>query len=358
MGILLLSSCSTDVDINAEPKDITIVYGILDINDTVHYVKINKAFLGEKSAYELAKDRSLSEYDTNKVSASITQVETGVVYELKPIEITNKDSGIFYYPNQTVYYFENAELEARNTDQSNTYRLNIEVEEDNGSKKNIIGETKLIKKINLPQQTQLYKTTGIEFVNGSEYATLTFKFTKSENVSRYNITLRFNYDEEYTDGTKISKHFDLGLASIKASQLTGSEVSIEVSGETFFNAVNQNVPPATSDIKQRWLQDLTFIFSTAGEALDAYMEANEPATGLTQEKPEYTNLTASYQDDDSKVARVAGIFSTRYTQEENFPLGAQTIKELLNGEINNDIYRADKAFCNPGVGINDPSSCY
>ena len=51
--LLLLSfitACETDFDVNAPYQDITIVYGILDIDDSISYVKINKAFLGEGDA--------------------------------------------------------------------------------------------------------------------------------------------------------------------------------------------------------------------------------------------------------------------------------------------------------------------
>jgi len=49
-----VQSCSTDVDINAPWKDITVVYGLLNQNDNIHYIKVNKAFLGDASAYEMA----------------------------------------------------------------------------------------------------------------------------------------------------------------------------------------------------------------------------------------------------------------------------------------------------------------
>ena len=41
----LVSSCSKDFKIDAPYKDITIVYGLLNISDTAHYVIIHKAFL-------------------------------------------------------------------------------------------------------------------------------------------------------------------------------------------------------------------------------------------------------------------------------------------------------------------------
>jgi len=50
-----LASCETDLDINADWEEITIVYGILNPNDSIQYIKINKAFLGQGDPYEFAK---------------------------------------------------------------------------------------------------------------------------------------------------------------------------------------------------------------------------------------------------------------------------------------------------------------
>ena len=54
--MLGLHSCSEDFEITAPYKDITVAYGILNITDTAHYIRIQKAFLDEnKSAIDMAK---------------------------------------------------------------------------------------------------------------------------------------------------------------------------------------------------------------------------------------------------------------------------------------------------------------
>ncbi|PIQ16791.1 MAG: hypothetical protein COW67_01025, partial [Flavobacteriales bacterium CG18_big_fil_WC_8_21_14_2_50_32_9] len=45
LATIILFSCETKVDINADYKDITVVHAAIDPNDTEHYVKINHAFL-------------------------------------------------------------------------------------------------------------------------------------------------------------------------------------------------------------------------------------------------------------------------------------------------------------------------
>ncbi len=50
----LFTSCETDVDITADWENIPIVYCVLDTADAVHYVRIQRAFLGNQNAYFMA----------------------------------------------------------------------------------------------------------------------------------------------------------------------------------------------------------------------------------------------------------------------------------------------------------------
>lgn len=57
--IVLLSalgfvSCTTEVDITGKWKNIPVVYSIIDQADSVHYVRINRVFSGNQSAYDMA----------------------------------------------------------------------------------------------------------------------------------------------------------------------------------------------------------------------------------------------------------------------------------------------------------------
>ena len=58
------SACSTEVNLEAEWKDIPIVYGFLNIQDTAHYVRVQKAFLEPGGdALEIAQNSDSIYYD-------------------------------------------------------------------------------------------------------------------------------------------------------------------------------------------------------------------------------------------------------------------------------------------------------
>lgn len=61
----LIAACSTDFNINAGWQEITVVYGLLNQKETTHYIKINKAFLGEGNALTMAQMEDSSSYYNN-----------------------------------------------------------------------------------------------------------------------------------------------------------------------------------------------------------------------------------------------------------------------------------------------------
>lgn len=54
-ALTLFYSCKNDIDITSDYKDITIVYGLLNQNDSAQYIKIYKAFLGDEDAFIMAQ---------------------------------------------------------------------------------------------------------------------------------------------------------------------------------------------------------------------------------------------------------------------------------------------------------------
>jgi hypothetical protein len=65
---LFLGACNEDFDVAAPYKDITVAYGILNRDDTAHYIRVEKAFLDEnKSAIEMAQIADSSYYKNIEV---------------------------------------------------------------------------------------------------------------------------------------------------------------------------------------------------------------------------------------------------------------------------------------------------
>ena len=51
-----ITACNEQLKINAEEKNVWVIYGMLRGDDTLHYVRISKAFLSEKDAILTAKE--------------------------------------------------------------------------------------------------------------------------------------------------------------------------------------------------------------------------------------------------------------------------------------------------------------
>ena len=74
----VFAACSTELEVSAPYKDITVVYGVLSTratdgvsDETRHYVKINKAFLGEGDALVYAQIPDSTEYDDPDFQAAL-----------------------------------------------------------------------------------------------------------------------------------------------------------------------------------------------------------------------------------------------------------------------------------------------
>lgn len=92
-------SCSTDLNINAEPEDIWVVWGILNPQDTVQYIRISKGFLPEGDALVYAKENDLSakglQVTLINANKSFIAIETDSI-------LKNPRDGTFY-PYTTLY---------------------------------------------------------------------------------------------------------------------------------------------------------------------------------------------------------------------------------------------------------------
>jgi hypothetical protein len=94
---LLLQSCSEDVQLIGDFKETAVVYGLLNHADSLHYVKITRAFIGPGNALEIAQIPDSSYFD--QVDATVTELVNGNVtrtWILKDTVVQDKDTnGVF-----------------------------------------------------------------------------------------------------------------------------------------------------------------------------------------------------------------------------------------------------------------------
>ena len=113
----LFNSCSEKIELIGNFDETAVIYGILDQSDSLHYIKINRAFIGPGNALDIAQIPDSSYFD--QVEATVSEWVNGVQVRswlLSDTIIDNKESnGVFYAPNQKLYYFKTLPT---NSDQS------------------------------------------------------------------------------------------------------------------------------------------------------------------------------------------------------------------------------------------------
>jgi hypothetical protein len=287
MGIGFFS-CETKIDVNAEPSDITVVYGLIDPADTVHYLKINKAFIGEGSALDLATNSSNYTYTDDELSVTLNG--NGKSYLLT--RVTNevpKDEGVFDSSTNVLYKFTEPDI-----NRDATYTLNIvntKLDKEISAVTNIVGNSN----VSTPKVTNTLSFWSGNVSTG-KYVSETVTVSAGENVGRIQTYVVFNYIEYYTIASgldPIAKKVLVNIGEEKVANTSTGKLNYLLQGQSFFDNIIANVslPSAVSHFSHRELDNITLELSIAGSELSTFMEATAPSTTVNQDKPSYTNIT-------------------------------------------------------------------
>jgi hypothetical protein len=320
LPVVMLYSCSKDLNINDDWKEIMVVYGLLNPNDSVHYIKITKAFLGPGNALEYAKISDSSNF-VNKLRVRLDEYNDEVLVSsmlLDTAMITDKDTGVFYFPDQIVYV-------AHGTlNQAHEYRLSIL---DTVTGVEVTSATTLVNGFEIKTPNAYSKAN---FIQG---ALTDVEWTSAINGRRYQLNIRFNYWEINKQDTsqRTKKNITwLVFNDIKSKTLDGTENMVtSFYGDGFYFAIKANVP-ANPEVT-RVYDSVEYIFTVASEDLSNYIEVTDPSNTIVQEKPIYTN-----------IANGIGLFSSRTDNSRFNPrklrLSDRTADSLLNGTVTGDLF--------------------
>ncbi|MCE1167073.1 MAG: hypothetical protein LWX70_03165 [Sphingobacteriia bacterium] len=324
----LLSSCKTDFDLNAEWKDITIVYGVLDPGKSVQQVRINKAFLGSGSALEYAQIVDSIHYDTAVINAVLEEYVNNALtrtIKLKPVWV-DRDSvnvGPFYNPDfpkvivyKTVKYNYHA-INGKDTtwlNPSATFKVIIT---NKKSGKIISSEAPLVSGIKLVSPVYNSANPQLSVTNASN-VNFNLKWTAGDNGKRYSTTMRFFY-KEYVPGTVDTtiKYVDYTFPTLKRDKTIQSttQMSVSVVGSSYYASLKSLVP-YNRDVR-RIPYRMTVMFYVLGEEASTYLDVNSNTGGLVEDKVEYTNIDNGY-----------GIFSAEMSLNYTFKISSTMQYEL------------------------------
>ena len=322
---LALGSCSNDLEINAPWKDVTVVFGLLNKDETVHYIRVSKAFLGEGNALDFASQFDSLYYNPSLLDVQVEEVDINenITRTFTCVAVTDipKDPGIFAAPSQILYKFETSLTQKINP--NSTFRLKI----TNSSTGNVVTtETVLVKNLILSTPSPIMQETNMYPQN----ATM-FKWKTAENGKMYELFLRFKYREysELDPSDVASKVLELSLGRLTNDNTTGGkEMTLKVENSTIYQALAASISKSTIDNPMVRIADsLQFQINVAAEEMTTYLNVNQPSNTIAQERPQYTNITNGLGLFSSRVALIRTIYLNDFTVDS---LRGNSLTEDLN----------------------------
>lgn len=300
--LFLFNACSTDVDLYADYKDITVVYGLLDPGKDTNYVKINKAFLGPGNAYDIALIADSCNYP-NKLDAKIVEYKAPSysnnyqitqTFDLDTLTIHSKEPGLFYAPDQLVYYT-NKRIKS-NTDQ-HKYKYVLQI--DRGDTL-ITSETDIV-------GGELFMIDPKPLGFNSESGTI--KWYPCPNAAVYEVVVNFYFTEvgPGIDSVKRCMPWSLGTYPLSALSEDHGKFAISYKSAKFYSSLasflgNDTLKPNVDRVISDYCLGISV--SAGGEELYNFISVNGPSSSIVQTIPEYTNINGGY-----------GVFSSRAAKE-------------------------------------------
>lgn len=314
--LVLCYSCDDTFNLNSEWSDITIVYGLLNQSDTAHYIKINKAFLGEGNAYDMAKEADSIQYadELNVELLEYVLTDEENPYSDVSWERTDRDPIIFTRTDE----IEKDSLSL--TGESGTFGTQVNYLYK--STEDIYSERKYVLQVIVPDKDEIVASETfligdlyVELPRPNTDGTFNSKITMHKYLRPYTTTwqaaiygkiyepvLRFRY-LEITDDKEVEKYIDIEYPTQVVESLRmpdeyqGEELDQVVGGEDFYFNVGEKIDVV--DGVRRKAIALDFIYKIGNSDLNYYISSSESSN---TEENSYSNITNG-----------KGIYASRYT---------------------------------------------
>lgn len=369
--IITFSGCESDFELTGQYEETPLIYGIIDPSESVQLFRIQKAFLGEESAFVMAQspDSSYFNYETLFVEF-IEYNEDGDElnrWALDTVVIANKDTGNpdddeidFFGPEQRLYSTADAKiLEATGAatvtiDAENLYEITL--------KRKPVGMTQAMSIANMDTVTPIADSripvvdaSLFRFTTPSENGALVtaqrmtlvnpsgdlvpynIKFNGALNAAEYEVWLRFHY-REVRDNVETPKSIEWLVARVQSNG--AAVIQAPVPAEQIFSRIGSEIPAEPNVIRKIGqadvpgidpypgapdgrTQDFDVFVRIAGEALFEYIDINNQSnTGVVLDKPVYTNINNGL-----------GLFSSRTSKALNDRvfLSSESLNYLVGG---------------------------
>ncbi len=294
-GLLLLffTNCKNDFNIAAKWKDIPVVYGLLDADSSVQYIKIERAFLSQDATIPVAKLASNPDsiyYQDNLRVYLNGYDDLGNPAESFVLQLVNGDS--IGLPKQTGIFANTPNLFYRlksKLNVSHTYKLTVY--KSNGTRlawgtTNVVGSPS----INISQLSLVYSIGGVAQYNPN----VNIPFNGGSNAAQSDMLIRLYYYEFHPNQhDTIQKSIDWDVASAVSLNVNAGNAPVNpvtFDGAAFYEFIAGALTPTSTLF--RTIKNMDFIVSSANQGLVNYENVQNAQSGITSGnvQPNITNI--------------------------------------------------------------------
>ena len=320
-ALAALTACDNELDLTSDWQDIPAVWGIVNASDSIHYVRVERAFLDpDRNALEVAQIAD-SIYYTDAVDVRLSVRGTGETFVMERVDATDlglpREDGIFATDPNFLYRILDEEIELEGGE-----ILEFTLDRNNGLAP-VTAETTVLRPIDKGINQSPAVTVGFEPGRDAN-----FTFRPPSEAKVFEVVVEINL-LEWVPG-----NFDDAETRVVRWVLDGNVTN--PNGSTDFQTVGVNVPGGEfytvlanaldrdADLRRR-VVSLDYIVTGAGSAFREFSRVRLANTGITaaQEVPTFTNLSEG-----------VGIFTSvsRFVLD-GIQLNARTETELEDGPI-------------------------
>ena len=280
--LLLGSSCKNDLNINAKWKETIVVYGMLDCNDTVQYIRVGKAFLNENTgALEAAKISDSLYLDSAVVL--IRSTDNSFRDTLRRVWNIPKDSGLFANDKNPLYRI--STKGPRSLDPAKRYVIEVQSPKT-GNK--VWGETNIVGKCIVFAP---FRDSNSNFSVTPEFFTISLR--SGTNSFAYDVKLKVIYEEFPKNDTnkKIIKSVSWNVLTNATTQ-GPSNMIYKIPRLALLQFLGSAI---SSDSTQYHRLKTASLFLYGGnQTITDYISVNEPSIGIVQKQAEYSNINGGF----------------------------------------------------------------
>lgn len=339
---ILLTSCSEKFEVAAPYKDITVVYGFLDMGDTAHYIRIQKAYLDEnKSAISMAQNADSNFF--NNISVRIERYRaTGNHAYYDSFQLNRVDMTLEGYPKQAGAFFTAPNYAYKFTDALDPqfiYRLKI-VHKNTGAIDSADAPV-----INLALSSfkvpiiddNMTNLAGMAFTsvlpsrhfdfNGSYVPLPGYNYNNETNpVHIAQAFIRFNWDDSDIN-TKLHtpRSYDMDAGMMAVSQANNS-FEYDIANSSLYAAIGVGMGTAPANVVRLMNRANISVYLSTSDYVNYRNALLIQGNGLTGSEisPVYTNI---------KGQNVLGLFTSRGMHTGPVTIAARTIDSLIASSL-------------------------